>query len=196
MINFYPLTAEEQNSFSALTTAKVNNEPMMILTQPTDLLVGVDADDLQSPSYSDYLNALTFDSGKIVALDLEAIEILSAAKGQKRREISDWYTASEDAGFDAGLGYFLSFETSKRATYTAYVLLLDHGVSRGSKLPNNSVLILDKDDSPRSITVVDLIELLTDYGEAYETLFATNVGLLIALDAAQTTTAVDAIQTP
>lgn len=196
MINFYPLTIAEQNSFAALTAAKVNNEPMMILTQPTDLLIGVDADDLQSPSYSDYLNALTFDSGKIVALDLEAIGILSSSKGQKQQEISNWFTAAEGAGFDTGLGYFLSFETSKRATYTAYVLLLDHGVSRGSKLPNNSVLILDKDDSPRSITVSNLVDLLTDYGEAYEALFNTNVGFLIALEAAQTTTAVDAIQMP
>lgn len=194
MINFYPLTSAEQASFTALTEAKTNNTPMLILTEPSDTSgIGVDSDALQTPEYSDYLGAITFDSGKIAVLDPEEIKVVRDAKSQKGREISDAYTAASEAGFNTGLGYSLSYATEKRNTLSSYVTLMDHGVGRGSRQNGNIVTILDMDDVPRQITVSDLIDLLTDYGEAYETLFNTNVTLQVALKAAQTVAAVDAI---
>lgn len=194
MINFYPVTPAEQALFTALTEAKTNNEPMLILTVPSDTSgVGVDADALQAPEYSDYLDAITFDSGKIVILDPAEIKALRSAKSQKGREISDSHTAAIEVGFDTGLGYSLSFVVEKRNIFSSYVTLMDHGVGRGSRQNNNTVTILDIDDVPRQLTVSALIDLLTDYGEDYETLFNTNVSLRVALKAAQTVAAVDAI---
>ncbi len=194
MINFYPLTPTEQAAFNALTEAKTNNAPMLILTEPTDVSgAGVDADDLQSAEYSDYLGAITLDVGKIVVIDPVEIKAVRAAKSQKGREISDAHTAASDAGFDTGLGYSLSFAVEKRNTLSSFVTLMDHGVGRGSRQNNDSVTILDMDDVPRQITVSALIDLLTDYGEAYETLFNTHVTLQQALKAAQTVAAVNAI---
>ena len=81
MINFYPLTTAEQASFTALTEAKTNNAPMLILTEPSDTSgAGVDAGALQAPEYSDYMGTITFDSGKIVILDPEEIEAIRQAK--------------------------------------------------------------------------------------------------------------------
>lgn len=194
MINFYPLTPAEQALFTALTEAKINNSPMLILTEPSDISgAGVDADALQAPTYSDYLGAITFDSGKIVILDPDEIKAVRSAKSQKSREISDSHAAGSEAGFDTSLGYSLSFDTEKRNTFASFVTLMDHGVGRGSRQNNNTVTILDINDTPRQLTVSALIDLLTDYGEAYETLFNTNVTLLVALKAAQTVAAVDAI---
>lgn len=194
MINFYPLTPAEQASFTALTEAKTNNAPMLILTEPSDVSgVGVDSDDLQAAEHADYLGAIIFDVGKIVVLDPVEIKAVQAAKSQKGREISDAHTAGNDAGFDTGLGYSLSFDTEKRNTLSSLVTLMDHGVGRGSRQNNDSVTILDMDDIPRQVTVSALIDLLTDYGEAYEALFNTNITFKSALKAAQTVAAVNAI---
>lgn len=195
MINFYPLTTEEQALFTALTEAKTNNEPMLILTEPNDISgAGVNADALQVPEFSDYLGAITFDSGNIVVLDPDEIEAVRGAKSQKGREIEAAIGAADAAGFDTGLGYALSFDTKPRNTLSAYVTLMDHGIGRGSRQNNNIVTILDIDEVPRQITVSDLIDLLVDYGEAYETLFNTHITLQVALKAAQTVAVVDAIQ--
>ena len=194
MINFYPLTPAEQAAFTALTEAKTNNAPMLILTEPSDTSgAGVDADSLQAPEYSDYIGALTFDSGNIVVLDPDEIEAVRGAKSLKGREIASSHAAADEAGFDTGLGYALSYDTEKRNTLSAYVTLMDHGVGRGSRQNGNTVTILDIDEVPRQLTVSDLIDLLTDYGEAYEALFNANVALQVALKAAQTVAAVDAI---
>lgn len=195
-INFYPLTSTEQAIFITLTNSRVNNEPVLILTQPTELLIGVDSDDLQDSLYIDYFNLITFDSDKIQVIDLEVLEIFTHSKKQKELEIETWFTAVIAAGFDTELGFSLRFDESNRFTYTAYTVLLEHSVARGSKQAIDNATILDGNGVPRQILVSDLIDTFTDYGEAFEILFATHITLLTALEAAQTDTDINNIIVP
>lgn len=196
MINFYPLTSAEQTTFDTLTQSRVNNEPIMIMTQPNDTLIGVDVDDLQTPAYIDYFNAITFDATKIVVLDLDAIQALAESKSQKAQEISIWYATTVAAGFDTRLGFFMSFDESVRLAYTSYVVLLDKCVDRRSKLSTDTITILDKDQVSRQFTISALIDKLADYGEAYESIFISHTRYTLSLDTAQTVADVDAIIVP
>ncbi len=195
-VNFYPLTRTEQSLFTTLTNSRVKNEPVLILTQPTELLIGVDADDLQSPAYRDYRRLIDFDRTKIVSVDLDLIEGLDDAKASKKREILAWHTTILEVGFDTGREFFLSFDAQHRYTYAANVVFLEKGISRGSKQPSDSIFILDKNNIPRKFILSNLIEILIDHNEAYESIFNTHMVLLRALTAAETIADVDAIMVP
>lgn len=160
MINFYPLTAAEQAIFAA-----INQPSQLIMTQPDDR-VGVDADALQDAEFITYLNAITFDAGKITVLDLDEIEALSSAKGQKQRELDSWYEDALSDGYDIGDGFVLSFDDTAR--YAAMISVIEFGVGKGSKKEDDLRSIRNSKGKSRQFKLKDLVVILDGLCSTFE----------------------------